>query len=320
MAKAIKAVKTGFLFGWGRASGPSLLASLLFITGCGAPASAPTAASVPVSASAGAVASRSTSAQSSDSTAAQSTVGNPAGSSDWQAQWDQTVARANAEGAVSVFSSALLVTEINKFKDAYPNIKLELVTGGTGDFDSRVATERQAGQHLWDAVITGPSQAFYAQQIPAGWYSPLKDSLIRPDVLDDSKWLGGFDAGFMDKGKKYSFGFTLKEQWLIWVNKDVITDDIQSFDDLLKPQFKGKIAIIDPQRPSSGTLQLAAILKALGPDGLTKLLVDQQPGQSTDRRQVTEWVVRGQYPIGIGVSSDMLRRLRRRDWPRTSCR
>jgi iron(III) transport system substrate-binding protein len=41
---------------------------------------------------------------------------------------------------------------------------------------------------------------------------------------------------------------------------------------------------------------------------LKRLLVDQQPVITSDIRQLAEWVVRGRYPIAIGVSNTDLTR------------
>jgi ABC-type Fe3+ transport system substrate-binding protein len=57
----------------------------------------------------------------------------------------------------------------------------------------------------------------------------------------------------------------------------------------------------DPRGGGAGSTALSMLYKELGPDGIKTLLVDQQPIFSTDKRQFTEWVVRGQYPIGIGI-------------------
>jgi len=48
--------------------------------------------------------------------------------------------------------------------------------------------------------------------------------VLLPEVLDDSKWLGGFDGGFLDKGKKSGFGFALYVTATIYVNHETIPE------------------------------------------------------------------------------------------------
>jgi iron(III) transport system substrate-binding protein len=126
-------------------------------------------------------------------------------------------------------------------------------------------------------------------------------------VIDDSKWMGGFDAAFLDLAKQYAIGFALRIQYNTQVNRDVVPESqLRTAEDLLKPEFRGRIAILDPRVRSAGANQISAFRKAQGDDFIRRLLVDQEPVLTNDRRQNTEWVVRGRYPIGLGVSDDML--------------
>ena len=59
---------------------------------------------------------------------------------------------------------------------------------------------------------------------PAGILDPLKESLILPEVVDDKKWIGGFDDGYMDNEKKYVLGFAGDIQVYVWVKRDLIAD------------------------------------------------------------------------------------------------
>jgi ABC-type glycerol-3-phosphate transport system substrate-binding protein len=114
----------------------------------------------------------------------------------WEAEWSRTLAAAKQEGAVTIAGPAVqtLRDVILKFQEAYPEIRIQYTGLGAADFEARIGPERDAGQYLWDVYIDGISTTFYTVQIPAGWWDPLKSALIRPEVSDDSKWLGGFDA------------------------------------------------------------------------------------------------------------------------------
>jgi iron(III) transport system substrate-binding protein len=225
--------------------------------------------------------------------------------SGWQAEWERTVQEACREGALQINLPAGTGSREGAapFREAYPCIRLELNQMSSGDYEARVSAERSVGQNSFDLSIRGVSAAIFLRRIPDGWYDPIKPYLIRPDVLDDSKWLGGLDAAFQDAAATYIFGFNYYTQNSIYVNHDHIPESaIARFADLLKPEFKGKIAAVDPTRTSSGTNQLSAVYRALGADALRRLVKEQDLVGTSDRRQSAEWLVRGRYPIGIGVA------------------
>jgi iron(III) transport system substrate-binding protein len=226
-----------------------------------------------------------------------------------QAEWEQVLAAARREGTVTIAGNQVATYRESflEFEKAYPEIRVEYASLSFGAYENRVRPERAAGIYSFDIAATGVGTPAFTDHSPAGWYEPLKPALYLPEVLDDSKWFGGFDGGFLDKGKQYIFGFGFTVQNYVQANRDMIPENaLNSYADLLKPEFRGRIAIVSPRVPSSGSLQLTALRQVLGDDGLRRLLVDQAPIASDDRRQVAEWVVRGRYPIGIGLSDGML--------------
>ncbi|HLY64709.1 MAG TPA: extracellular solute-binding protein, partial [Chloroflexota bacterium] len=226
--------------------------------------------------------------------------------SDWQAEWEQRVAAAKQEGKISLLiqPGASIRQALDNFQTQY-GIALDVRTGnGSPDLVPAVATERQAGKFLWDAAILN-SQVLFTGFKPLGAFEPLRPSLIQPGVLDDSKWLGGFAAGWADHDKLLVYAFVHNQTPTAHVNRDIIPEaQLNTLDQLWDPKWKGKIAIGDPRTPSSGAGSLATILGVKGEDKLRALLRDQQLVLTQDRRQLFDWVLRGQYPIGIGISPD----------------
>jgi iron(III) transport system substrate-binding protein len=233
-----------------------------------------------------------------------------AGRPDLQAEWERTVAAAKREGNVVVSASRIPSQReaYLKFSEAYPDITLHYTGQVFADFEQKARTERLAGQYLWDVFVSGIGLTVFKEHIPNGWFEPLKPALVMPEVADSTKWAGGLDAAFLDTEKTYVVGFANTVQNYVKVNRDFVPEAaFNSYEDLLKPEFAGKIVILDAKRPGAGSLQLAAIRNQLGDEGIRKLLVDQRPALSEDARQTTEWVVRGTYPIGIGVSEAFLK-------------
>jgi len=217
-------------------------------------------------------------------------------------EWDQVVAAAKKEGTVTVGGPPQEAERgvALKFRQAYPDIKLEY-TGITGDqLLPRIEAERSAGTYAWDLFIGGVSTQY--AYIPKGFFQPFKSAIVLPELLNDSKWLGGFDAGFTDKDRKYVYSITQYITSLLKVNRTAIPEDqLNSAAGLTDPRWKGKIVVYDPRAGGAGTLAISALRKELVDEAIRKILVDQQPVFSTDKRQFTEWVVRARYPIGIGV-------------------
>jgi iron(III) transport system substrate-binding protein len=64
--------------------------------------------------------------------------------------------------------------------------------------------------------------------------------------------------------------------------------------------------ILQDPRAGSGQAQLMLLLIAYGEDFVRDLLTKQDMAVTGDNRQQAEWVVRGRYPIGIGINADQL--------------
>ena len=126
----------------------------------------------------------------------------------WRVKWERTIAAAKRTGVVRISGPPQQAPRevIMMFQKEYPDIKLKYSGLRGRDFIVRARAERRARMYLWDVVIGGVGNTTY-EAASKGWFQALKPALILPEVLDDSKWLGGFDAGFGDKKKRYVYGF-----------------------------------------------------------------------------------------------------------------
>ena len=219
-------------------------------------------------------------------------------------EWEEVVAAAKEEGkvAVNTFTGQAYGRVFKLFTQAYPEIKLEHSSLEPVDFVPRVTAERKAGLYTWD-VATMPMTTALQVLKPVGVWDPVKP-IIAPDVRKDASWRGGFAAGFLDKDKHLAYAFTLVRAVGTFVNVDLVKDgELKSFKDLLAPKWKGKIAVSDPRVIGSTFWPLTIARLKLGDGIMKQLLVDQEPVLSRDRNQLTEFMVRGRYPIAIGLNA-----------------
>lgn len=221
--------------------------------------------------------------------------------------WDAIVKAAEKEGEVNIQGPVVdkYRQSIERFTDAYPGIKLNYTSTSGDDFEARYTAERRANQYLSDFFIGGVGGSVFTDQVPGGWYEPLRPLIVRPDVLDDSKWLGGFEAGFLDATGDHIYTFQADQQNNILIDRNVIPEsEMNELEGLFDPKWKGKIASLDPR--IQGDQMLTLIFHVFGEDGLRRFLTEQKPVLTRNRRQLQEWAVRGAYPITLGVGPSEL--------------
>jgi ABC-type Fe3+ transport system substrate-binding protein len=187
------------------------------------------------------------------------------------------------------------------FAQSFPGIQVEMVNLLGGQFRVRAEKERAAGQYDWDACICGPGADTY-RLAKDGVFDPVLDDAVLPEVLDDSKWLGGIEARFSDEAKRYAFSFGASDSQGGFVNRDLIPEtELASYDDLWKPLARGKISWFDPRGSGSGVNAASIVLHHYGEPKLRELWTDQQIQLSTDDRQMAQAMIRGTRPIAIGL-------------------
>ena len=225
----------------------------------------------------------------------------------WGDEWKKTLAGAKAEGhlTVSIPPGDTWRQAILKFQDSFPDIRLEVSGQSAPDYIPRLRQERRAAIYAVDVRMGGARTNH--QLIPEGVYVPLRPAVILPEALDDKRWLGGFAGGYSDQEKKYSYTYFAYLTEALYVNRDVVPErEFHKVTDLVDPKWKGKIAMRDPRVIGAGNAAIVLLLRNLGEEFVRRLLLNQGVVFSQDYRQVAEWVVRGQYAIGIGLSDTHL--------------
>jgi iron(III) transport system substrate-binding protein len=225
----------------------------------------------------------------------------------WEQEWEKTLAAAKREGTVVVFGPPGERSRrafADEFKKAYPAITVEY-SGGWGPAHApKLLEARKAGRPLADIFISGPQPGLSALK-DSGMMQELLPSLILPEVKDPKKWwLGKLD--FIDKERKYYLAFWAYPSGpFVYNTKEVDQTEIKSWWDIVKPKFKGKVAMYDPMVPGSMIPKLNFFYHTpeLGEKYIRALLDPAFGAVATrDDRQLAEWVGRGNYWVGIAPS------------------
>ncbi len=237
-------------------------------------------------------------------------------SPDWQKTWDETLAAARKEGKVVVLSppdTHVRQTLPAAFKARF-GITLEYLSGRSSETAAKIRAERSAGIYSVDVVLAGiqtMSTVYYREKM----LDPVKPVLILPEVLDGSKWKNG-KLWFVDPEQQYVLRLFNSVNEAFTINtQGVKPEELRSVRDLLDPKWKGKISFMDPTVSGTGSNQAAGLYVRFGEDFIKQLLIDQKPMISRDRRQLTDWLVRGTYPISFGAEDGEIERLRREGFP-----
>lgn len=222
-------------------------------------------------------------------------------------QWQQTVDDAKKEGRVTVYTALgpdvrLLVAKSFAKKFGF---EPEFVLGMGAETVEKVLAEQRAGLHIADVFIQGAG-SLLSYFKPNGLLRPIEPALILPEVVQPGAWVGG-RFPVLDKDRTI-IAFIASYRDFAFYNTDVVKEgEIKSYQDILDPKWKGRIAMYDPTLSGSGSQWLTFLAVNVWDEQRAteymRQLAKQEPAFTRDRRLQVEWVARGKYPLG--VASDL---------------
>lgn len=194
-------------------------------------------------------------------------------------------------GSITVYSphqNEIINPIIKEFQDR-TGIKVDMVTGGTGELLSRV--EAEAGNPGGDVFWGGGAESLEAYGENFEPYKSKEDDSIPADFKSPDHIWNGFSALPM----------------VIMYNEDMVdeADSPKSWEDLLSEEWKGKIAYTDPNKSGSSYTQLVTMLTAYKDDGedgwgYVKDFVENLDGTVlSSSSAVPKGVADGEFPVGI---------------------
>lgn len=236
------------------------------------------------------------------------------GQTDWKKEWEKTLAAAKAEGQITVYASTY-ERVLESFKTEHPEIKLTSVGGRSSDVATRIIAERRAGKYLADVVAVGSNTSFNVLY-RAKALDPLKSTLILPEVLDQSKWLGG-EHPFIDPERQYIFVYLSNPSSVFDYNSNLVSpSEFKSYWDVVSPKWKGKIVSLTPTSTTMGsTLQFLYYHPELGQEFLKKFFGSTDVTFSGDPRQMMDWLAQGRFALCLGCRNNEIAKAKKQGLP-----
>ncbi len=197
------------------------------------------------------------------------------------------------KGTVVVYSphdADPLNAGVNLFMEKYPNVKFEVVAAGTGELCNRIAAE--TANPIADVLWGGGADSLAAFKEYFEPYVCANDEFIGAAYKDpDGLWIGESPLPMV-----------------IFYNKDLIEKDgltiPETWEDLTKPEWKGKIAYCLPSKSGSAYTQLCTMILGHGgkEDGwdFIKKLYDNLDGKIVDSSgKCHKMVADGEFYVGL---------------------
>lgn len=209
------------------------------------------------------------------------------------AETTATEATSTASGTVVVYSphdADPLNAGVNMFMEAYPDIQVEVVAAGTGELCNRIAAE--SANPIADVLWGGGADSLAAFKDYFQPYVCANDDVIDEAYKDpDDCWIGESPLPMV-----------------IFYNKELIEKDgltiPTTWEDLTKPEWKGKIAYCLPSKSGSAYTQLCTMI--LGHGGteegwdFIKKLYDNLDGKIVDSSGKCHKMVKdGEFYVGL---------------------
>jgi ABC-type Fe3+ transport system substrate-binding protein len=294
---------------WGVRAAVGALA--LALAGCGTAAPAPPTAPAtnppakPTAPAAATAAPTQVQASATQASGAQPAATGAQAASDWQAQWDQLLAAARAEGEVAVvgLTDTTGPYVIDKFRQRFGiNVKSMGVT--SADASPRLVTEQRQSVYQWDVYFSSAGNLL-STVVPAGGIEDvdiLNDVLLSPEVKDPKNYRTG-GLLFANGDHRLLIDAIDVRGSSIWVNTQTLAQKsltYNTYKDLFNPAlpYKGLVGLRAPSRPHAGTNILAATYYVDGTDAVQAVL--NQSTYIDNTRVLTDEFLRGRLAFNIG--------------------
>ena len=180
--------------------------------------------------------------------------------------------------------------------EAATGIKVEMITGSSGEVLQRVKAEVESGNVTVDIHWAADETMLSANRDLFEVYVSTENDALVPEFQNDGT---------------SCFNNAYAEPNVMIVNTEVLADlgiEVNSYVDLLQPELKGKIISADPANSSSAWNALVAMLYGVGEgdpmsdkawDFIDEFLVNLDGKIASSSSQVYNGVASGEYAVGL---------------------
>ena len=223
----------------------------------------------------------------------------------FEAKWKELIAKAQKEGEVVIIMGGSASRHNRAMLEYFGKqfgIKVIAATGSGRSNSNRLLAERRGRRYTGDISLVGQGSTERLRRARA--LAALKPLIFHPEVLDRSQgwWLN--EVYWTDRDNKYSMADTLRLSHIfeIWYNTKKLSqaeaDSIQSYWDLLRPEFRGRMAG-RASTGAGGTTERTRIWLTLGEKFITRLYTEQKMRlfASDQHDPPAEGLARGKWDI-----------------------
>ena len=171
--------------------------------------------------------------------------------------------------------------------------------GRGGEIAKRILAERRGGKFIADVSSEGVGSNFRILHAAKSLNS-IKDALILPEVVDESKWWQGRHR-YVDPEGQYVFRYVALPQLgnISYNTKLVDPREFKSVWDFVNPKWKGKIISRDIRDPGPGNAPMRFFYyhPDIGPDFIRRLFGEMDVTLFRDFRQGVDWLSSGKFSL-----------------------
>jgi iron(III) transport system substrate-binding protein len=234
--------------------------------------------------------------------AAMALAGQPGQALSASAEWDALVKAAQKEGKVEVILGGQMPRKLRTAMPAFTEkygIKVNFQTGSSRRHAARILAERKSGRFTADVWIGGANSGL-SLLLPNNMLARLDTLLIDPEVKNPARWYQN-KLHFVDPKHQYILAWGASPSYTIAINTNLVKpDEVQSYWDVLKPKWKGKIVARSPARQGAAASSVPMLLNPkIGEKWFERWATETDVTIVRDSRQAVEWLALGRFAIGM---------------------
>jgi iron(III) transport system substrate-binding protein len=231
-------------------------------------------------------------------------------------RWQDVIGKAKKEGKVVLLGPPVAEVRpsiIQAFQKEFPEIALDYQPGSLGPLTAKLRAESAQKKTSFDVVVGGTS-VLRSKDL----FDPMNTKLMLPEAIRPEAWRSTKGKGLKWVDHEKQFALQTSE-WVfgyVLVNSKLVeAASLTTWQDLLKPQWKEKIAFFDPRGSGAGEEVASYLLVKFGEKFILDLVKGQNVGLTRSYSQIADWLAQGKYAVGIAQVPDRIEALRKEGVP-----